>query len=176
MNVGEAIRLWTSRHVTASEPEFRELQLKAVDFLSTLPQHNCPAYAYRAFAVDCKRVVDLDSFYATLDSQYPESFSASLQGVKAFLREGAMAQSSKLYVVFKVKFAPQDLLCNIYDLATRLPAVERSLPDRTGTSIAEYVSHQELIAKPGTLKRAYDERRIVIEGYETREKMYWRKR
>ena len=175
MKVGEAIRLWTSRHVTASAPEFRELQLKAAYFLSKLPQHNCPEYAYRAFAVDGKRVVDLDSFYATLDSQYPESFSASLEGVRSFLREGAMAQHSKLYMVFRIEFDAQDLLFNLYEMAMRIPALERTIPDRTGTPLTDYVRQQELVAKPGTLKRAYDENRIRIEGYETREKMYWRR-
>ena len=175
MNIGEAIRLWTSRHVTASEPDFRELQLMAADFLSKLPQPSWPAYAYRAFAVDCKRVADLNSFYATLDSQYPESFSASLNGVRSFLREGAMAQHSKLYVVFRIKFKPEDLLFNLYELAMRIPAEERAIPDRSGTPLSDYLQQRELVAKPGTLKRAYDENRIRIEGYETRENMYWRR-
>lgn len=175
MNYHEALRCWTEKHINHASPSQRVNQLKAAALLASIEDQTCPKVGYRAFGVDIAKVVEQGSFYTTLDSLYPESYSASLDGVKSYLREGAPAAAGKLYAVFEIQTLPQDLMFNLYEIACKLPAAQLDLKDTTGTSLREYLVQREFVLYPGSLKRAYEDNRIRLVGYETKLKRYWLK-
>lgn len=172
--VGDAIRLWTSRHISAADQALREKLLVASEYLASIEGQRAPSVAFRAFAIDIDKATTYDSFYKTLNTEYPESYAATIDGVKTFLREGAMPHANALYVVFKIKFLPEDLMFDLATIASSLGDEELDKVGPNGFTIRNYLGQAELVARSGTLKRAFDDDRIVIEGYETRERRYWR--
>lgn len=172
--VGRLLRLWASRHITAASEDLRFKQLAAAEYLAKQGSTFTGEFAYRAFALNIREVLTKDSLVSTVRTQYPESYSASIEGVRSFLKEGAMAAGGHLYVVFKVRFKPQDLLFNLAELANGLDPSERSVL-MGGYSLKDYAPQEELVAKPGTLSKALTEGRVLLAGYETPTKRYWRK-
>lgn len=161
--IGDALRSWTSNTIYYSRPQLRTEQLAAAKLLASVPGQNCPNFAYRAFGININKIKSWTQFANKVESQYPESYSGSIQGVKRFLKDRGV---DAIGMVIGIHLSPSDCMFDVKSIAKMLPPKELSKPDRAGFGIKEYLGQQEVVLQPGALKRALMSGNAYLVGYE----------
>ena len=161
--IGNALRVWTSNPVYLSRPQQRAEQLAAAKLLAGVPGQNCPTLAYRAFGINIEKIKSWSQLVNRVESQYPESYSDSIQGVKTFLKDRGV---DKIGLVIGIHLSPNDCMFDVKSIAKMLPPEELNVRDRAGFGIKEYLGQQEVVLKPGSLKRALSSGTAFLVGYE----------
>lgn len=161
--VGGAIRAWTSNSVYRSKPKLKAEQLAAAKLLATVPGQQFPNFAYRAFGIDINKITSWSKFVSKVESNYPESYSNSLTGLKRFLKDSGVLQ---IGVVIGIHVSPDDCLFDVNSLAKQLPPEQLKILDYAGFGIKDYMGHEEVVLKPGVLKNALMSGNAYLIGYE----------
>lgn len=161
--IGNALRLWTSNTIYYSPPQLRAKQLAAAKLLASVPGQNCPNFAYRAFGINIDKIKSWSQFVKKVESQYPESYSDSIRGVRRFLKDRGV---DAIGIVIGIHLSPGDCMFDVKSLAKMLPPKELGIEDMAGFGIKEYLGQHEVVLKPGSLKRALMSGNAFLVGYE----------
>lgn len=163
VQIGNAIRAWTSNSVYRSKPKLKAEQLASANLLATVPGQRFPNFAYRAFGVDINKITSWSKFVSKVESNLPESYSNSLTGLKRFLKDSGVLQ---IGVVIGIHVSPGDCMFDVNSLAKQLPPEQLKVLDYAGFGIRDYMGHEEVVLKPGVLKRALMSGNAYLVGYE----------
>lgn len=160
---GDALRVWTSNAMYRRSPHERKKGVDAAMYLSSIPNQTIPNFVYRAYGVDTDRTKDWKTLISNMHSKYPESYSATLRGLKSFLSGSGVERRA---LILAVRLNPNDFMFNLKSVAKLLPPSQLSIRDNAGFSIKEYFPQEEIVAKPGTLKKALESNDAYLIGYE----------
>jgi hypothetical protein len=161
--IGDAVRIWTSDAIHRGTPKVQAKQVAAARLLASVPGQRFPNFAYRAFGIDINKVTSWSKFLNKVESNYPESYSNSIRGVKNFLKNSGVNQ---IGVVIGIHLSPEDFMFDIKSIAKQLPPEQLKIPDSAGFSIKEYLPQDEVVLKPGILKKALMSGNAYLVGYE----------
>ena len=166
---GEWLRCWTSDSINRTTPKHRREMLAAAKSLAKISGQRFPAVAYRVLEIDIAKVSSWDKLAKMLRSEYPESFSTDLSGVKAFLRDAAGGHHKvdvSGFMVFAVQMPATWWMFNVRELMKQLPLAEQHIEDRAGFSLREYSNQREVVGRPGILRAALTTGQASLVGYE----------
>ena len=165
--LGNALRVWTSGSIHQDNAKDKIKKFQTASYLSTIPGQPFPVTAYRAFGVNPDKITSWSAFLDHLKIKNPESYSSSMNGVKSFIKEtgGGMSFGDKS-VIFAVRLITSEWMFNLRYLSTLLEPAQLSIKDKSGFSLKQYLSQEELVAKPGSLKRAFLAGMVNLVGHE----------
>jgi len=168
LNPGPLLRVWTSNSVRRASGKTRDEILTAANRLAKIPGQDFPSTAYRLIDIDTTKVKDWGSLVKFLDAKFPEAFAGTLRALKAFEREAAgghfpLARAGQLAFMCNVPL--NHWMFSLPSLAKTLAAAELNKRDAAGFSIKEYLSQQEVVAQPGTLRKCISSGNAYLLGY-----------
>lgn len=166
--VGNLLRTWTSCSIRRSPKPLRAQQLLAAKKLARIPGQTFPTVGYRIIDLDTSKVKDLKGLLAFLDKSLPESFATTLRGLKSFERNASggyfhVAKAGQL--ALQVSMPANQWMFNLNQLVARLGKDELKIEDKAGFSLKEYLGQTEAVARPGALKSAFLDGRVLLIGY-----------
>lgn len=168
--IGNAIRLWTSQAMYRLRSDQVPGHQSAAKIMSGVPGQQMPTMAYRVFGVNIDEIRSWRTFANRMKAEYPESYSGSMEGLRNFLRDCGIATPGRFGMVIAIHLSPGDGMFYIPSLAQKLPESELNKPDRDGDyTIRDYIDHDEVVARPGTLKRALLAGNAYLVGYQERQ-------
>jgi hypothetical protein len=165
--IGKLIRIWTTDSIYRSAPRTRLLKKKVAVLLSKVPGQKFPNIGFRLLEIDVSRLKHWTDLVRMLDDSYPESFSGSLTGLKNYERNasGGHVDIGKAgFLAFQIEMKSSDWLFSLRSLYAQLPREEREIEDDAGFTIKEYLEQDEVVARPGTLRRSLREGRASLIG------------